>query len=381
MGKKVDINGFWTIKDNPITKEGVFPYSGSQIDFDGSLGLEPNKEYSVYRPAEELIKDEAVASFNGDPMIDEHEMVGDGYTKYDARPAGGVMLNVRPDESGTGLVSDLKIYSESVKDSIEGGKKALSLGYRCRYEQRRGVFGGSTYDFIQRDINGNHIALVDRGRMGSDVRVYDSKATVFDSIAEVNQIHKGEDTMTDAEKLADKRAKISTALDGILSDEEMTAVQDALDPQEEKATDDGAPEGNKNASEGKAEPKADEKPIEKVEDEDEEKQKAEDMEESEEKKDAAAMDAFPKFAKLLAARDELVKLAEPLVGAFDSAVMTTEQVAVYTCAKLGIACDSKDALPMLRGYLLASKPAAKFAMDAAPKVGPDAGLTKYLKGE
>jgi hypothetical protein len=32
MAKKVDINGYWDIKANPLTKEGVFAYLGKQIE-------------------------------------------------------------------------------------------------------------------------------------------------------------------------------------------------------------------------------------------------------------------------------------------------------------------------------------------------------------
>lgn len=45
--KQIDHNGFWHIEDNPISKEGVFPYLGRQI----SPNLEPEKIYMVYRPS------------------------------------------------------------------------------------------------------------------------------------------------------------------------------------------------------------------------------------------------------------------------------------------------------------------------------------------
>src|ERR1700676_5463208 len=53
-----DINGWMEIKGNPISKVGVFPYSGAQIDTDGSMGLDPNKIYQVYRSQDELSNQE-----------------------------------------------------------------------------------------------------------------------------------------------------------------------------------------------------------------------------------------------------------------------------------------------------------------------------------
>lgn len=167
MGKEVDTNGFWRIKDNPLSKEGVFPYLGKQID----AKLEPNKIYWVYRPMSELSKPETVESFNAVPMIDEHEMIGEGWTPYDDRPAGGVIYNTQAKDGK--LYGDIRIFSEKLKEEIESGKKELSMGYECSYEPEHGIFEGKEYDFVQRNLRGNHVALVNRGRMGHDVRVYD----------------------------------------------------------------------------------------------------------------------------------------------------------------------------------------------------------------
>ena len=173
--KEVDNNGFWRIKNNPLSKEGVFPYLGSQI----SSELEPNKIYKVYRPMSEISAPETIESFDGIPLIDEHEMLGEGFTKYDDRPAGGIVYHTHA-ENGK-LYGDIRIFSEQLKDEIESGKKELSMGYSCRYEPEKGVFNDEYYDFIQRDLRGNHVALVNRGRMGSDVRVYDQNIT-FDTL-------------------------------------------------------------------------------------------------------------------------------------------------------------------------------------------------------
>ncbi len=45
--RKPDGNGWVEIKGNPISKVGVFEYSGGQIDHDGSLGLDPNQIYNM----------------------------------------------------------------------------------------------------------------------------------------------------------------------------------------------------------------------------------------------------------------------------------------------------------------------------------------------
>lgn len=194
MSKEVDSNSFELVKDNPLSAEGVYLYSGKMI---GLPDLDPNKLYPVYRPAEELEK--AADSFNNVPFIIGHEMIGKDATPYDQRPASGVLTNVKY-KAGK-LYGDLKIWSEKMKDKILSGVKELSLGYKSVYERSRGVFKGQTYDFIQRNLRGNHLALVKNGRMGSEMRVYDAKeAMTFDSIEfDINNktIEKGKSEMAD----------------------------------------------------------------------------------------------------------------------------------------------------------------------------------------
>lgn len=221
MVKEVDSNGFWRIKNNPLSKEGVFPYLGRQID----KSLEPNKIYWVYRPMSEISNPETVESFNAAPLIDEHEMIGEGWTKYDDRPAGGVVYNTRAEDGK--LYGDIRIYSEKLKDEIESGKKELSMGYECNYEAEHGVFDGKAYDFVQRNLRGNHIALVNRGRMGSDVRVYDH--FTFDTLEGLGEFE---------QEAQDKQEEVKITVD----EKEVSEVkEDSLTVDEEIPSQDGNP--------------------------------------------------------------------------------------------------------------------------------------------
>ena len=173
MGKVIDKSEFWYIKDNPITKTGVFPYLGAQI---GQPDLEPNKIYYVLRPAEELFKPETVESFNGLPITIEHAMLGpeaQGLTKPEDKGIDGVTLESAHSQ-GDKLLNNIRLFSEQIKDAVNSGKKELSAGYYCDFIPESGTYNGQHYDFVQRNIFGNHIALVDKGRSGSDIRVMDN---------------------------------------------------------------------------------------------------------------------------------------------------------------------------------------------------------------
>lgn len=184
MTKKVDQNDFWFIEKNPITKVGVYPYLGKQISQD----CEPNKIYYVLRPKEELFRKETLDSLRLIPLIDGHTMIGKDFTAPEDKGMDGIMGDNVSHDTDT-IYNDLKIISNKMKDEIQNGKKELSLGYFCRYDKQPGTYKGQRYDFVQRDIIANHLALVDKGRMGADVRVYDSKnipegeAFAMDSIA------------------------------------------------------------------------------------------------------------------------------------------------------------------------------------------------------
>lgn len=172
MSKVVDTNSFWLIKHNPISKVGVFPYMGRSI----SDECEPNKVYYVYRSADTLSQSVPTWDNPPKPFIDDHEMLGEGFSKIDDRPVQGVISN--PVFENDTLYADISVYSESLKDKIANGKKELSLGYFCKYRKEKGVYKGQAYDYVQEDMVGNHIALVDNGRCGSDVKVFDHKCTM-----------------------------------------------------------------------------------------------------------------------------------------------------------------------------------------------------------
>ena len=227
----IDINGFKVIEAMPISRVGVFPYLGSQIDYDGSLGLEPKKVYFVFRSPEELFAPDAIESFNGKPFIDNHEMLGKDFTKVDNRPADGTIYNVRPSlDMPEYLIADANIFTEKMIKKIAGGKRELSLGYRCQYVREPGVYNGQVYEFKQTNLRGNHIALVEHGRCGSSVCVCDGALITMDSLPE-------ELNMEANEK---KEARLRAKLDACLKGDDEQGCQDALDfldlpPEERKA--------------------------------------------------------------------------------------------------------------------------------------------------
>lgn len=158
-----DENGYLVIKDNKIAKAGVFEYLGREI----SDSLPETEIYKVYRPWEELEK--SAKDFEGMPVKFGHEWVEP--EKRDLK-VGAISGEVKLEEPY--LIADIKIYDkDAIEEITNKGIVDLSPGYRAHYKQESGEYNGEQYDFMQQDIKYNHLAVVENGRSGKEVRIAD----------------------------------------------------------------------------------------------------------------------------------------------------------------------------------------------------------------
>ena len=143
--------------DHPIvTSVGIFVYHNP----DGS-------ERRELRLPEEVFSPKSLASYKGKPIIVTHEA---GYVDKD---------NVQEEHIGT-ILSEGYQDGEDVRCEViihdtdavkDTGLRELSCGYNLRLEETPGVWEGQPYDAIQRDIEINHLALVDKARAGEQARL------------------------------------------------------------------------------------------------------------------------------------------------------------------------------------------------------------------
>lgn len=165
-----DINGYLHVEISPLTKETVNPYRGREIPGWDILGLDPEKIYNGYRAGAELQK--ALNTFNGIPVLREHKMDSADKPLKDERVG---FTGTSAKWEAPYIMNALIITDKAAIDLIENNKqRELSACYRYKPVFESGSFNGEKYDFIMTDIQANHIALVEEGRAGSDVLVYDS---------------------------------------------------------------------------------------------------------------------------------------------------------------------------------------------------------------
>lgn len=387
-----DINGWAEIKGNPLSKVGVFPYMGRDISPD----LEPEQIYSVYRPEEELSNPETIKSFKLLPWTDEHSMLGSVDEGLQPAEKKGVHGTIGEDvyfEDGY-LKGNLKVWSTKLAKLIEDGKKELSIGYRCLYEMTPGVYDGQKYDAIQREIRGNHLALVDEGRSGHDVAVLDHFRISFDTkdfkmpdMKREGEIQdEGEEMSLEGcyKMVKALAAKIDSMMnkegDDINEEEKGYEKEEGEEGEAKKElSEKAAKEGDGKDAEGeykkfvnKAESTNDTSEEEEMSQDD----KPGDMSKPKDKKDG--MDTKSVMLEI-SRRDALAKKLSDHVGTFDHSTKTHKEVAQYGVKKLGLRCAPGHEVSMIEGYLSAARANTVVvgAQDSAPK---SSSIDSWLKG-
>lgn len=173
----------------------------------------------VYRPEDEVFDEASLSSFANKPVTNNHppELVNAGNAKqYSVGHAGPQVTR-----DGSFSKTDLFIIDAQSIADIESGKAELSNGYTADIDWTPGVTpDGEQYDAVQRNIKGNHIAIVERGRAGRDCRVADQLPNSGDNLAMAKITIDGVDY-----EVSDQAAQAVGKLHTRLKDAEMSAEE------------------------------------------------------------------------------------------------------------------------------------------------------------
>ena len=167
----IDENGF--LVDTPVVAR-----LGVQVYY-----MDDGRTVREFRPAEEVFKDESLASYQGKPMTLDHVFVNSDNAKEVV--VGSVTGKAEP--LGSSVVAPIVVYDNTaIQEAMAGNAKELSVGYSAILDETPGwgdpitgeyvlksdgdqfdaPEGWQEFDAIQRDIKVNHIAMVYRGRAG-----------------------------------------------------------------------------------------------------------------------------------------------------------------------------------------------------------------------
>ena len=379
--RRYDRNNHLIVDKTVITKAAVNPYRGDSIPRWKDLGLDPNKEYMLLRDPEELRK--SLDTFKGLQLLKRHIPVDASQPEKEST-IGSIGTDITMDDEGR-VWSSLRVFDQEGIDYIESKALGeLSAGYAYDAVMKSGTFNGVPYDGIMTNIHGNHVAIVERGRIGSDAIIADSiegqlmaKNVVLKkgSLAKLRE-QLGMDSAEDLKKVIlavhgslaldedDKKAEDEDEEDKKAEDEDdVEIVEDSDDDKQTQADKDNESE----AMRLKAREKREEK------DRDEDKKQAQDS--------AIAMDAAVKTAKSeMMAVFKAMKDVEPIVGvlamdAFEDAHGFYE----YAAKKAGHKTEGINTAGL--AALVKAHKTQTFAMDSAPKAGKLSETTlKALRG-
>jgi len=165
-----------TISDTRRTSDGYLAVSarvartGIQVYRGHEVGRPRMKEVRVYRPPQEVFAKDALHSFAHRPLTNDHppeEVNSKNWRKYSIGHTGDEVAR-----DGEFIRVPMVLMDEQAISDVTDGKRELSAGYSCDLDWTPGkTEDGLVYDAVQRDIRGNHIAVVDLARGGSNLRI------------------------------------------------------------------------------------------------------------------------------------------------------------------------------------------------------------------
>lgn len=179
-------DGSLLCKNVPIARTGTQLYGAEELP---KLKANGAGEIRVERPAEEVFRPETIASFEGMTITLFHPDGEFVNPENWSELAKGHVQNVRRGEGADGdlLIADLLVKDQEAIDAIKAGMRELSCGYDADYEQIEPGRG------VQRNIIGNHVALVDKGRAGFRCAIGDRKMAKKSWLDRVRQAFKTRD--------------------------------------------------------------------------------------------------------------------------------------------------------------------------------------------
>jgi hypothetical protein len=159
------ISGFLTAPV-VLARTGVQLYSGSEI----GVKDKSNEMIGVNRPASEVFDKKSIASFTNLIVTDDHPsnpVTVDNVKRLQKGSVSGVFF----DEKEQVLKGLLTITDKATIEKIKDGKVEVSVGYSHDLKEQSGVENGVKYDYVQKNIRANHLAIVDAGRCGSACKI------------------------------------------------------------------------------------------------------------------------------------------------------------------------------------------------------------------
>jgi len=200
FSKHIDEDSGFLHINGVVARTGLQPYMGAEL---GDME-NPTNIFNVYRPRDEVLKEESLSTYSNAPITDDHpntfvtvdnatELIKGSVASYETYNKDGIDY----------IKAKIVVTDKDLINKVINGKMELSAGYSQTLVKEKGEFEGVGYDYIQTNIKINHVALVDSARCGQECKlVFDSNSIIVDenTLKGIDSMEKEEEIKTpDAE--------------------------------------------------------------------------------------------------------------------------------------------------------------------------------------
>lgn len=161
----------YLIATSRVARIGVQNYPASEIgDLAIAAGFADNDVVKVYRAPDQVFHADTLSSITRIPVTLGHpseDVDADNWSKYAVGDVGDAFAR-----DGEWIVVNPMIKDSAARTAAETTHKEISMGYTAEIVKAR---DGVDADFEMVNIRMNHLALVPRGRAGSQARIGDAQ--------------------------------------------------------------------------------------------------------------------------------------------------------------------------------------------------------------
>lgn len=211
----------YLVADARVVRTGIQIYTGAEV------GKPELAMVRVYRPEAEVFSSDSLASFSHIPVTDDHPSVAVSAANWKDLAVGETSGEVLRD--GHRLRIPLIVKDAAAVSKVQAGKRELSAGYTCDLAFESGTTPeGEAYDAIQRNIRANHLAIVQRGRAGTECRIGDDAGGPW-GIAPITDNAPKEGLMADLRKVMVDGLQVETTDAGAAAIDKLQKDKQAIE--------------------------------------------------------------------------------------------------------------------------------------------------------
>lgn len=140
------------------TRTGVFKY----LNHDGSI------RYELRHP-DDILTENSLNTLKTIPITNEHPR-----DLVNVDNANSLIVGMTGEEvtvNDDSIMVSLTVTHKDAIEAIKRGKQELSLGYTLDVIEESGIYNGEKYTHRQKNVDYNHLALVEQGRAGRTARI------------------------------------------------------------------------------------------------------------------------------------------------------------------------------------------------------------------